>query len=319
MAELRWALLLAGILFVVGLVVWEKRKRQARDAARGSTFDSAHAGGGHHGPAGSVTTAGHGHPGADPGRDAGAVREEPSFSMPDLPRRDPVRDLPIVEIDARRAGGPSVGDLPVISMGEGERFGAPRESAAEMSDGPATEATQGGESVSAPREVAAPDPVERASAWLADSVPGELPQAVVLDWPPEDQRRIVALRVVPRAGERFNGSALRQALVGEGFIHGEFDIYHKPIGDGRVLLSAASLTRPGTFDPRTIDGLLFAGVNLFAVMPGPLPPRDTVERLLLVGRTLAQRLRGEALDAKGQPLTDARVAELRREAVEGAS
>ena len=55
---------LAGILFVVGLVVWEKRKRQARDAARGSTFDSAHAGGGHHGPAGSVTTAGHGHPGA---------------------------------------------------------------------------------------------------------------------------------------------------------------------------------------------------------------------------------------------------------------
>jgi cell division protein ZipA len=140
----------------------------------------------------------------------------------------------------------------------------------------------------------------------------------VLDWPPEAQRRIVALRVVPRPGERFNGSALRQALVGEGFIHGELDIYHKPIGDGRVVLSAASLTRPGTFDPRTIDGLLFGGLNLFAVLPGPLPPRETVERLCLAGRTLAQRLRGDTLDSRGQPLTEARVAEMRREASDGA-
>ncbi len=175
-----------------------------------------------------------------------------------------------------------------------------------------------GADVSEARVAAQPDPVERASAWLADSVPSELPQKPVLDWPPEDQRRIVALRVVPRPGEKFNGAALRQALVGEGFIHGELDIYHKPIGDGRVVLSAASLTRPGTFDPRTIDGLLFGGLNLFAVLPGPLSPRETVERLCLAGRTLAQRLRGDTLDSRGQPLTEARVAEMRREAADGA-
>ncbi len=301
MSELRWALLLAGLLFVVGLVAWERRKRRDRDAER--------AGGVARGP-----------------------RDEPTFSMPGLPRREPVRDLPVVEIDARNGAGPAVGDLPVFDMGQANRDGEGRfdtgrpdaralDAAPDVAlpDAAAAVPDDATEGVSVARDVQEPDPVERASAWLADSVPGELSQVPVLDWPPEEQRRIVALRVVPRPGERFNGAALRQALVGEGFVHGELDIYHKPIGDGRVVLSAASLTRPGTFDPKTIDGLLFAGLNLFAVLPGPLPPRETVERLSLVGRTLAQRLRGDTQDSRGQPLTDARVAEMRREASDGST
>jgi ZipA, C-terminal FtsZ-binding domain len=329
MPELRWALLLAGLLFVAGLVVWERRKRRARDAERMPPPMT---------PSLSTPTghdAGGGRGGRDPGGDPGG-REEPTFSMPDLPRRDPVRDLPIVEIGPRSQAGPGVGDLPVFDMAQSNRGGTgglPNESweAVRVDPAPAepsTEAAGGdysrspddvGTGAADPRAAAQPDPVERASAWLADSVPTELPQKPVLDWPPEDQRRIVALRVVPRPGEKFNGATLRQALVGEGFVHGELDIYHKPIGDGRVVLSAASLTRPGTFDPRTIDGLLFGGLNLFAVLPGPLPPRETVERLCLAGRTLAQRLRGDTLDSRGQPLTEARVAEMRREAADGAS
>jgi FtsZ-interacting cell division protein ZipA len=293
MAELRWALLLAGLLFVAGLVAWEMRKRRGRDAQRG-------------GLAGSVATHEHAVGQGRATREASAdstLREEPVFSMPDLPRREPVRDLPIVEIDPRTGAGPAVGDLPVFDMREQNRTGTTQAGAQSAELGA--------------REAPQPDPVERASAWLADSVPTDLPQTAVLDWPPEDRRRIVGLRVVPRPGERFNGAALRQALVGEGFIHGELEIYHKPMGDGRVLISAASLTRPGTFDPATIDGLLFAGLNLFAVLPGPLPPREAVERLCLVARTLAQRLRGETQDARGQVLTEARVAELRREASDG--
>jgi cell division protein ZipA len=338
MSELRWALLLFGLLFVAGLVAWELRKRRTRDAERLGGSGLPGFGGRGPGPAPGgfggwdADAAARPHEGAPTRATGGGGREEPSFSMPELPRREPVRDLPVVEIDPRAGDGPRVGDLPVIHMdgstsavsgaGAGSRSGAAQDlhppHATDAAHPEREPADEDAGSVSAPREATAADPVEQASAWLADSVPGELPQSVVLDWPPEEQRRIVALRVVPRAGERFNGSALRQALVGEGFVHGELDIYHKPLGDGRALLSAASLTRPGTFDPRTIDGLLFAGLNLFAVMPGPLPPRDTVERLVLVGRTLAQRLRGEALDGRGQPLTDARVAELRREASEGA-
>lgn len=314
MPELRWALLLAGLLFVAGLVIWERRKRRVRDAERMT-------------------------PSTSPAHEAGVPaarggREEPTFSMPDLPRRDPVRDLPIVEIDPRIQASPAGADLPVFDMAESNRGGAgglPNETWESVRVDPAVSdhaveavadgrgrASEGvGADVSEARDAVQPDPVERASAWLADSVPNELPQKPVLDWPPEAQRRIVALRVVPRPGEKFNGATLRQALVGEGFVHGQLDIYHKPIGDGRVVLSAASLTRPGTFDPRTIDGLLFGGLNLFAVLPGPLPPRETVERLCLAGRTLAQRLRGDTLDSRGQPLTEACVAEMRREASDG--
>jgi cell division protein ZipA len=336
MVELRWALLLAGLLLVAGLVIWERRKRRARAGDQGGGMSSGLSASASASAAAGVAR------GDREAEHEPAGREEPVFSMPDLPRREPLRDLPIVEVDPRGNGDPGMGDLPVFDMGQTNRGG----SGGQLEDGArgrferridersgaeAAESPSGGEpavheladepeaAVFAAREVSQADPVERASAWLADSIPAELPQKPVLDWPPEEQRRIVALRVVPRQGEKFNGAALRQALVGEGFIHGELDIYHKPAGDGRVVLSAASLTRPGTFDPRTIDGLLFGGLNLFAVLPGPLAPRDTVERLCLVGRTLAQRLRGEMLDSRGQPLTEARVAEMRREAADGAS
>lgn len=320
MTELRWALLLVGLLLIAGLVAWEKRGKGGR---RGPDQESVSGSESERSPGAIASML------RSPSRAASqspaARREEPGFSMPGLSRREPVRDLPIVEIDARSGSGPGIGDLPVFDMDSGLDQPAtggswsqpPRPAAPHAlqvdADLPRTEDPD----VPVPQSAAAElDPVERASAWLADSVPNELPQTPVLAWPPEEQRKIVALRVVPRAGERFNGAALRRALVGEGFIHGELAIYHKPIGDGRVLLSAASLTRPGTFDPKTIDTQVFSGLNLFAVLPGPLPAREAVERLGLVARTLSQRLRGETQDERGQPLTDARLAELRREAAD---
>jgi FtsZ-interacting cell division protein ZipA len=63
-----------------------------------------------------------------------------------------------------------------------------------------------------------------------------------------------------------------------------------------------------------MDSQFYRGLNLFAVLPGPLPPRDTIDKLLLAGHTIAQRLRGELQDSRGEPLTEARVAEMRREA-----
>ena len=135
----------------------------------------------------------------------------------------------------------------------------------------------------------------------------------------EDERVIVGLRVVARGAERFSGASLRQALLGEGFVHGDMSIFHRQLADGRTLMSAASLTKPGNFDLATIDSSRFLGINLFAVLPGPMPGRDTVDKLLLTGHTLAQRLRGDLLDSKGQPLTEARLAEMRREAAAAAN
>jgi FtsZ-interacting cell division protein ZipA len=53
------------------------------------------------------------------------------------------------------------------------------------------------------------------------------------------------------------------------------------------------------------------------VLPGPLSGRETVDKLLLAGHTIAQRLRGDLLDSRGEALTEARLAEMRREAAAG--
>ncbi len=82
-------------------------------------------------------------------------------------------------------------------------------------------------------------------------------------------------RAAPRSravGERFAGRAVRLALAAEGFVLGKFDIFHKPGPDARAVLSAASLTKPGTFALATMDAQRFGGISLFAVLLGPLSP-----------------------------------------------
>jgi FtsZ-interacting cell division protein ZipA len=136
--------------------------------------------------------------------------------------------------------------------------------------------------------------------------------APVVDWPGEEQRRILALRLVSAPAARFQGRAVRQALAAEGFVLGKFDIFHKPGPDDRAVLSAASLTKPGTFTMNTIDAQRFGGISLFAVLPGPLPPQETFDELLITARNLNDRLQGALQDERGEPLTPTRSASIRQ-------
>ena len=111
--------------------------------------------------------------------------------------------------------------------------------------------------------------------------------------------------------ERFAGRAIRTALVAEGFVLGRFSIFHKPDAQRRAVLSAASLSKPGVFDLETIDTQRFSGLNLFAILPGPRPPREAFEDLLACARNLNERLQGALQDERGGPLTPTRLAALR--------
>lgn len=111
---------------------------------------------------------------------------------------------------------------------------------------------------------------------------------------------------------RFAGRALRQAFAATGFWHGPLDIYHLPDESGRVILSAAALAQPGTFDPSIMDSQRFSGLNLFAVLPGPLSERETFDELVHAARSLAERLEGTLSDQHGEELTAARIARLRQ-------
>jgi cell division protein ZipA len=278
MSQLRWWLLILGVAFFAALTLWElRRPRQAR---KGDA------------------------PPPEPAR-----LREPPLQLPEMHAVEPMtgRGLPTIELPE------DTGEFPVLEP---------------ASSGPATDQAGAREETAAPEEDAAPGTAEPGDAALEepeyviadaprpsgvrDLLP-ELPAAAppVVEWPPDEERRIVALRLVATQPERFAGRSLRQALAAEGFVLGRFDIFHKSDETQRAVLSAASLSRPGTFDSETMDSQHFGGLSLFAVLPGPMSPPEAFEELVATARNLNDRLCGVLQDEGGTPLTPARIASLR--------
>jgi cell division protein ZipA len=278
MSQLRWSLLILGILFTAALAWWEwRRPRQASGALeRTSPRD--------------------GSPGEAPPR----APREPLLTLPEVRVRDAtaVRALPVVE-------APEDSDEPRAAGGEREE---PR-----LGDVDALEVD--------PPALAVMEPAPQVPHWVgpAAELP-ELPAAPppVVQWPSEAERRIVALRLICPAAERFAGRALRQALAAEGFELGAFAIFHKPDEERRALLSAASLTRPGTFDRDTMDSQHYGGLSLFTVLPGPKPAAQALDELVYTARNLNERLHGVLQDESGAPLSAERIQSLREELLGGA-
>lgn len=215
------------------------------------------------------------------------IHREPTLTLPEIRTRDTSPELPVVEVPDDSLIGLRI---------DGERI---EEIERDQTPPPAPEPIVP-EPQSPPRAAAAPPPLE---------VPP--PAAPVVEWPREEERQILAIRLAAIGPERLHGRVLRQALAAEGFVHGKFSIFHRAGPDSRALLSAASLTKPGTFDLESMDMQRFVGVNLFAVLPGPLPPLDTFDELLATARNLNERLNGALQDERGEPLTPMRIAGLR--------
>jgi cell division protein ZipA len=297
MSQLRWSLLIIGVVFIIALGWWERRRpRQASGSFERSAARE---------PAGEP-----------PAR----VLREPALTLPEMRAREPVmpRELPSVDVDDEAT-------LPILPPARGEPVAPTLNVAAaaapeppeliEPAEPPQLEDAQPAQAV--PATVS----VTEASPMLPREVLPELPAppAPVVEWPPDHERRILALRLVAPLPERFAGRSLRQALAAEGFVLGQFAIFHKPDEARRAVLSAASLTRPGTFDMETMDSQHYGGLSLFAVLPGPRPARQTFDELVFTARNLNERLHGVLQDEQGGPLTSARVALLREQLQGGAN
>jgi FtsZ-interacting cell division protein ZipA len=276
MSELRWTLLILGVLFIAALAWWERHR--PRQASGGSAAERSAA------------------------RQPAAG--EPTLSLPQMRARDPLamHDLPIVAVARDLPAVPVLGPAPLGAV---------------ASD---TTGTESASEDAIAGEAAAVDAVHGVPAGVPlESLPSLPPAAAPLvDWPPDERRRIVALRLVAPLPERFAGRSLRQALAAEGFVLGRFAIFHKPDEEQRAVLSAASLTRPGTFDVETMDSQHYGGLSLFAVLPGPKPPPQAFDELVVAARNLNERLCGILQDEQGSPLTAARIALLRERLSAGA-
>jgi len=295
MSELRWTLLILGVVFIAALAWWERhRPRQAsrssaagRTAARESAADAAP-----------------------------RTLREPTLTLPQMRARDPLpmHELPVVEVARDLPSVPVLGPAPP----DGGHVRPGDEPAEPVAPGVIEFEFAGDEPAAG--EAAAMDAVHGVPAGVPlESLPSLPPAAAPLvDWPPDERRRIVALRLVAPQPERFAGRSLRQALAAEGFVLGRFAIFHKPDEEQRAVLSAASLTRPGTFDVETMDSQHYGGLSLFAVLPGPKPPPQAFDELVITARNLNERLCGILQDEQGSPLTAARIALLRERLSAGA-
>jgi|KBSMisStandDraft_5_1062788.scaffolds.fasta_scaffold131863_2 cell division protein ZipA len=274
MPELRIILLVVGVLFVAGIAGYEWwRSRGTRPLA------------------------------ATPVRDDSADPPAPQKPLPDI---NVVRDSRVAVSDS----------LPVIELASTSESGTRRALGISISDDVAVDvAHDTGNSRDADKRARAEPYIgqddEVSEVRVFDEQPVRGPQ-LVLAWPNESERRIVTLRVIPKSEPRFQGRAVRQAFSGAGFWHGPLDIYHLPDHEGRVVLSAAALAQPGTFDPSIMDSQRFSGLNLFAVLPGPKPERETFDELVRAARQLAERLDGKMADQHGEELTSQRIARLRQ-------
>ena len=285
-SELRWTLLLLGLLFIAVLIVWElRRARSQRERSPlAEVIQSPPAAG-------------------DSTLILPQMRAREPLAAHELPVMDP---LPVVE--AREALVP----VPVLEPApENAEQGPPADAPPEAWDTP--EMLEFEPATVVP-PVAMPEPivVPAAATLPRESLPTlPAPPEPKVDWPPDPERRVLALRLVAVEPERFAGRLVRQALSAEGFVLGRFDIFHKPDDEQRAVLSAASLTRPGTFDVDTMDSQHYGGLSLFAVLPGPKAPPEAFDELVFTARSLNARLCGMLQDEGGTPLTPARVAALR--------
>jgi len=128
-----------------------------------------------------------------------------------------------------------------------------------------------------------------------------------------EQQRIVTVRVCPVGDGRWSGAQLIAALESQGLAYGKYKVYHRRDVDGRSLFCVASLVEPGTFDMDLMPSQEFRGLTLFAVLPGPAEPVQTLDALLTTACGLAEDLTAMVQDAQGLPLSPLRAAALRED------
>jgi cell division protein ZipA len=315
MPELRWTLLIIGVLFLLILAWWERRR--PHQASR----QAPHIGSEPRPVVGDDASWG-----PDAGSGNSRLAREPALTLPEirtevrLPLRDreptSPRELPIVEIPEDALIGMRVegehDDEEVVDeeiAAVAEEVIADEAIDEELIEKELEEEELEEEEPIVPVGASAPVVEEKKAPELPPPPPSGVKP--IVDWPPENQRTLVSLRLLARPPDRFRGNLLRQALAAEGFVLGDLDIFHKPDANNRAVLSAASLTKPGTFDLETMDTQRFTGLNLFAVLPGPKTPQKAFEDLLLTARMLNERLEGALQDDRGGPLTPMRIQALR--------
>ena len=291
-AELRWILLGVGVPLLAFIWWWTARRAgqtpgNAELRETTATLDSRR----------NEAAADSAKPAPGP-RDWGVSPFEPLNIRTAEFERVPVLDRPMM-VHADPEPHASVGPM----QAEEITFDLPEESAAPQPIAPPPPPAAPSPPRAAPVSITGPV-ADNSDRFAAAAAPA--PNAAEL-------QRIVTIRVSTLGEARWSGTQLMAALELHGLAFGRYQVFHRKHVDGRSLFCVASLIEPGTFDVAVMAEQEFRGMTLFAVLPGPIAPLETLDELLRTARGLAEELSGMIQDAKGMPLSPQRAAALRED------
>ena len=125
-------------------------------------------------------------------------------------------------------------------------------------------------------------------------------------------RKILVLRLAAGPA-RIPGDKLRAAFAAQGMTFGKYEIFHHIHPSGETLFSAASMVEPGSFDLARMDSTPFPGVTLFAQLPSCISGQEVLEELLRNAKELQGAVGGTLQDERGGLLNSPRIQRLRDE------
>ena len=139
-----------------------------------------------------------------------------------------------------------------------------------------------------------------------DQTVPEPPSDAAVDKASQALPEVLVIHISARVGQRFSGDAIMSAARDVGLVPGQMEILHRfDEVSGEVLLSMASMVKPGTFPFHSMSDFYTPGLALFAQLPARRPSLEIYDTLLATGERLAALLNGRLQDERRRPLTGA--------------
>lgn len=122
---------------------------------------------------------------------------------------------------------------------------------------------------------------------------------------PEAQE-VVVINVLAKAGQDFQGTALKELFEACGLELGDMEIYHRheeADTTSPVQFSVANAVEPGTFRPADMPSLSTPGISFFMSLPGPSNALQAFDFMLETAQCVVRNMGGDLKDERRSVMT----------------
>ncbi len=132
---------------------------------------------------------------------------------------------------------------------------------------------------------------------------------------PAGEQLFIPVTIHGHLGRRFTGEAIMYATGELDMVLGDDGVFRYKVEDvqgyKQSLLGLANIVEPGTFDSDNMRTFETPGLVLYLNLPGPVEPRQAFDKLISVGRKLADLLGGDFCDETRSVLTNQTISHLK--------